>query len=102
MTAGQAAAADRSWYGRALRLRHLRLSTWQRAILAEGSVVVAFVLVLGDLASAWLLLVLPLSVAAVVKAHDLLSGALATQRTGNAESAGPRGEPAPSGVVRGA
>jgi hypothetical protein len=35
-------------------------------------------LVLADLATAWTLLVLPVAVAVVVKAHDLLAGVLSS------------------------
>ena len=66
----------RPLYVRVLRLRHLQPSTWQRAMLVEGVMFVAIVLVLADLASAWTLLALPLAVAAVVKAHDGLAGVL--------------------------
>lgn len=61
-------------YWRVLRLRTLRPSGWQRAVLVEGVLLVAVVVVLADLASAWLLLALPITVAAVVKAHDVLAG----------------------------
>ncbi len=64
-------------YWRVLRLRHVHPSNWQRAAFFEGSIVTAAVLVLADLASAWLLLVLPVAVAGVVKAHDVLVGWLA-------------------------
>lgn len=60
-------------YWRLLRLRRLRPNAWQRAALAEGVALVAAVLVLADLASAWTLIILPLAVAAVVKGHDLLA-----------------------------
>jgi hypothetical protein len=63
-------------YPRVLRLRHLHPSGWQRLLFWEGSFVVAALLVLADLASAWTLLVLPLAVALVVKANDLLLGLL--------------------------
>lgn len=68
-------------YWRVLQLRRLRPNAWQRALLAEGVAVVAAVLVLADLASAWSLLVLPLTVAAVVKGHDLLATAMAEPAT---------------------
>ena len=45
-------------------------------MLGEGALAVAALLVLADLATAWTLPVLPLAVAAIVKAHDLLAGAL--------------------------
>lgn len=66
----------RPLYARLLRLHHLRPSSWQRALFVEGSLLLAGVLVLADLASAWLLLAAPLAVAAAVKFHDLLLGAL--------------------------
>ncbi len=75
MTA-DAAAERRPFYVRLLRLRHLRLQAWQRAVLGEGALVLAVLLVLADLASAWALLVLPVVVAAVVKAHDVVAGLL--------------------------
>jgi hypothetical protein len=61
-------------YWRLLRLRHVRPNSWQRAVFFEGSIAVGAVLVLADLASAWLLIVLPVAVAVVVKAHDVLVG----------------------------
>lgn len=65
-------------YVRVLRLKHVRPSSWQRAVLLEGAVVVAVLLALADLASAWLILALPLSVAATVKGYDALCGLLGT------------------------
>jgi hypothetical protein len=64
----------RPLYARLLRLRHLRLGAWQRAVLGEGALALAVVLVLADLVSAWALLVLPVLVAGLVKAHDLVAG----------------------------
>ena len=63
-------------YSRLLRLRRLHLTGWQRALLGEGALAVAVLLVLADLATAWTLLVLPLAVAAVVKLHDVVAGLL--------------------------
>ena len=71
-----AAAVRRPFYVRLLRLRHLRLRAWQRAVLGEGVLAGAVLLVLADLVSAWTLLVLPVLVAALVKAHDALAGVL--------------------------
>jgi hypothetical protein len=51
-------------------------SSWQRAALGEGAIAVAGILVLADLASLWVLPALPLTVALVVKGHDLLAGLL--------------------------
>lgn len=73
-------------YPRLLRLRHVAPSAWQRAALGEGAVLLATLLVLADVATAWTLVALPLAVAAVVKGHDLLAGLLAPDR-GAAEHA---------------
>lgn len=59
-------------YWRLLRLRQLRPNGWQRALLVEDSVAVGVLLVLADAATAWTVLVLPVVVALVVKANDLL------------------------------
>jgi hypothetical protein len=82
-------ATRRPLYPRLLRLRHIHPNAWQRALLGEGALGVAVLLVLADLATAWTLLVLPIAVALVVKAHDLLAGRL------NATAPDPEG-PAPS------
>jgi hypothetical protein len=63
-------------YWRAVRLHHLRPNGWQRAILVEGVLALAVVLVLADVATAWTLLVLPLFATALVKGHDILAGLL--------------------------
>ena len=72
----EAATAKRPLYPRLLRLRPSAPNAWQRALLGEGALAVAALLVLADLATAWTLVVLPLAVALIVKAHDLLAGAL--------------------------
>jgi hypothetical protein len=59
-----------------LRLRYVRPNSWQRALLGEGAFAVGVILALADLATAWLIIVLPIAVAVVVKGHDLLSGLL--------------------------
>jgi hypothetical protein len=87
--ADPAAARKRPLYTRMLDLRHIRPNAWQRAVLGEGALALAVVLVLADVASAWTLLVLPLAVAAVVKAHDLLAGALARPGSAPAEEHSP-------------
>ena len=73
----QPAARRAPVYSRLLRLHHVAPNAWQRAVLGEGALAVAVLLVLADLATAWTLLALPLAVAAVVKAHDVLAGHLA-------------------------
>ena len=77
----------RPLYPRLLRLRHIHPNAWQRALLGEGALALAVLLVLADLATAWILIVLPIAVAVVVKAHDLLAGALETPD--NENGAGP-------------
>src|SRR3954462_5881091 len=73
---GIAVPARRPLYPRLLRLHHVHPNAWQRALLGEGALAVAVLLVLADLATAWILLILPVAVAAVVKAHDVLAGRL--------------------------
>lgn len=74
--ASPAKKPQRPLYPRLLRLRNIAPNGWQRALLGEGALAVAVLLVLADLASAWALLVLPVAVAAVVKAHDVVAGVL--------------------------
>ena len=95
-------------YPRVLRLRHVHPTGWQRLLFWEGSFVVALLIVGADLASLWLVVVLPLAVAAVVKAHDVLAGLLHPGDSGGAaeETARtgiqrvPLAEPPPTGNVR--
>jgi hypothetical protein len=68
-------------YWRLLRLHHVRPNGWQRAVLVEGVLLVAVVLTLADVATAWTLLLLPLASMAVVKAHDVLAAMLSTGGT---------------------
>ena len=65
------------FYSRMLRLRHIHPRPWHRAVLGEGSIALAGLLVMMDVASSWVLVALPVAVAATVKFHDLLAGALA-------------------------
>lgn len=74
--AGKPGPVARPLYFRLLGVRYLAPAGWQRALLVEGSVVLALLLALADLASAWVLLALPLTVATVVVYHDLLEGLL--------------------------
>jgi hypothetical protein len=64
-------------YPRLLQLKHVHPNAWQRALLGEGMAVIGGLFALADVASAWSVLVLPVAVAAVVKAHDVLAGVLA-------------------------
>lgn len=76
-------------FSRLLRLRHLRLRRWQTAIFVDATIVVAVLLVLAELATAWTLLVLPLAVALVVKLNDVVAGYLAGPRTPDTTTAPP-------------
>ena len=58
----------RPLYPRLLGLRNVHPNGWQRALLGEGAIVAAGLLVLADVATAWALLVVPLAVALVVLA----------------------------------
>lgn len=63
-------------YPQLLRLKNVHPSAWQRALLGEGMIVLGALLALADVASAWSILVLPVAMAVVVKAHDVLAGHL--------------------------
>lgn len=63
-------------YPRLLQLRHIEPNAWQRAVLGEGMAGVGALLAMADLASAWSIVVLPVAVGVLVKAHDLLAGLL--------------------------
>ena len=76
-------------YPQLLQLRNVHPNAWQRAVLGEGMIVVGGLLALADVASAWSMLVLPVAVGAVVKAHDVLAGHLARpERDKGADPAG--------------
>lgn len=63
-------------YPRLLGLRHVHPNAWQRAALGEGAIGAGVLLAMADLASAWSIVALPVAVAVIVKAHDLLQGLL--------------------------
>lgn len=69
----------RPLYPTLLHLQHVHPNAWQRALLGEGMAVVGGLAALADLASAWSVVALPVAVAVVVKAHDLLAGHLAAR-----------------------
>lgn len=90
-------ASRRPLYVRLLRLHHVQLASWQRAVFLEGSLLVALILALGDVASAWILVVLPIAVAGSVKLQDVVTGAALAAR------AEPPADPLPArGVADGA
>ncbi|WP_157930599.1 hypothetical protein [Glycomyces xiaoerkulensis] len=77
---GRVVRPRRPWYARVLRIRHLRLSNAWCVVLFEGSIVLGVLMALTELVSWWVVPVLPLAVAAMVKLNDLVAGA--ADRTG--------------------
>ena len=67
-------------YPRLLRLQHIHPNAWQRAMLGEGMAGLGVLLSLADLASAWSIVVLPVATGVVVKAHDLVTGLLDSEK----------------------
>lgn len=65
-----------TWYVRLLRLRRVRPRFWTETLLVYGPALVGLVLYLGDLATAWSIVVLPVVVALTVKLYDLVVSAL--------------------------
>ncbi|GAB1645635.1 hypothetical protein KRMM14A1259_60580 [Krasilnikovia sp. MM14-A1259] len=78
-------------YARMLRLRHLAPSGFLCFALLEGTVAVAVLLALAELVSWWGVLVLPVTVAAMVKLNDVIAGAV------NRPAAAAAAEPARTG-----
>jgi hypothetical protein len=95
-------ARDQPLYARILRLRHLAPSGFLCFVFLEGAVALGVLLALAELVSWWGVLVLPVSIAGMVKLNDVIAGMLAgaaapTRRTppGASEAAGaPRLRPA--------
>jgi hypothetical protein len=68
---------DLTLYARMLGLRHLAPSGLLCFVFLEGAVALGILLALAELVSWWGVLVLPATVAAMVKLNDLVAGALA-------------------------
>lgn len=68
---------DLPLYARMLGLRHLAPSGLLCFVFLEGTVALGILLALAELVSWWGVLVLPATVAAMVKLNDLVAGALA-------------------------
>ena len=68
---------DLPLYARMLGLRHLAPSGLLCFVFLEGAVALGILLALAELVSWWGVLVLPVTVAAMVKLNDLVAGALA-------------------------
>jgi hypothetical protein len=69
-------AARRPLYFRLLRVRHLKARPWVVFLLFEGSFVLAILLALADMVNLWGLLAIPVTVAAMVKVNDVITGAM--------------------------
>ncbi len=67
---------DQPLYARMLRLRHLSPSGFLCFVYLEGAVALGILLALAELVSWWGVLVLPVTVAAMVKLNDVVAGAL--------------------------
>jgi hypothetical protein len=93
------ASQDQPLYARLLRLRHLAPSGFLCFVFLEGAAALGILLALAELVSWWGVLVLPATVAAMVKLNDLIAGMLArpaaaAPRTGPAAAATAAGSPA--------
>ncbi|RZU52588.1 hypothetical protein EV385_4462 [Krasilnikovia cinnamomea] len=77
-------------YARLLRLEHLAPSGFLCFVFLEGSVALAILLALAELVSWWGVLVLPVTVAAMVKLNDLIAGAVSRAATAPDPLGGPR------------
>ncbi|MCD0447148.1 hypothetical protein LO763_26375 [Glycomyces sp. A-F 0318] len=73
---GRVARPRRPWYARMLRLKHLYLSNVWCVLLFEGVLALAVLMALTELVSWWVVLILPLAVAAMVKLNDFIAGTL--------------------------
>ncbi|MCH7232583.1 hypothetical protein L0U85_17235 [Glycomyces sp. L485] len=73
---GRVARPKRPWYARALRLRHVYLSHAWCVVFFEGTIALGVLMALTELVSWWVVLVLPLAVAAMVKLNDVIAGAV--------------------------
>ena len=67
------AASDLPLYGRMLGLRHLAPSGFLCFVFLEGAVALGILLALAELVSWWGVIVLPITVAAMVKLNDLIA-----------------------------
>lgn len=67
---------DQPLYARTLGLRHVTPSGFLCFVFLEGSVALGFLLALAELVSWWGVLVLPVTVAVMVKLNDVVAGAL--------------------------
>lgn len=73
---GRVKRPRRSWYARALRLRHLYLPHAWCVVFFEGAIALGVLMALTELVSWWVVPVLPLTVAVMVKLNDVVAGAV--------------------------
>jgi hypothetical protein len=73
---GPEPAGHRPLYARMLRLKFLRPSGFLCFVFLEGSVALGILLALAELVSWWGVLVLPATVAIMVKLNDVIAGSL--------------------------
>jgi len=67
---------DQPMYARLLRLRHVSPSGFLCFVFLEGAVALGILLALAELVSWWGVLMLPITVAVMVKLNDVVAGAL--------------------------
>ncbi|GLY01489.1 hypothetical protein [Actinoplanes sp. NBRC 101535] len=82
----RAESAYQPLYARTLRLRHLAPSGLLCFVFLEGTIVLGILLALAELVSWWGVLVLPITVALMVKFNDMVAGSL-TRRYAQTASA---------------
>ena len=81
-------ARQRPMYAKVLGLQYLRPSNLLCFAFFEGAIALAALLALAELAQWWVVLVLPASIAAMVKLNDVIAGAVhRAGRSGHAPKA---------------
>ncbi|GHJ45413.1 hypothetical protein Cs7R123_27550 [Catellatospora sp. TT07R-123] len=94
-------ARTRPLYARVLGLQYVRPSNLMCFVFFEGAVALAVLLSLAELTSWWSVLVLPVSVAVMVKVNDVIAGAT-TRSGGDAVRRPARATTGPVAPLRGA
>jgi hypothetical protein len=79
---GEREREHRPLYWRMLGLHHVQPNGWLRALFVEGALALGVVLALAEAASIWTIVALPVSVAVLVKANDLIAGVLSGNPSG--------------------
>lgn len=85
-------AAHRPMYARMLRLRHITPSGFLCFVFLEGTIALGALLALAELVTWWGVLVLPATVAMMVKLNDVIAGALTAASARAARPASARAE----------